>query len=245
MSSIEIPYGCYWSTPFAKWQGSLQHVNSVKLAAWVCRHELEKRSIDAADIDHGILGLTVPQHHTFYGLPWLTGMAGLDHVPGQTISQVCATGVRVILGGAQEITSGLATSSLVVTADRCSNGPHVYYPEPSGPGGTGTHEDIVLDNFSNDPLGGHAMVHTAENVAARHSISTEEQHDVVLMRQAQYQEALANEREFQKRYMSLPFEVPRRNLKERLTEQWKVTKASSNRLPTVSQSCARLSMAAQ
>ena len=210
MTSIEVPYGCYWSTPFTKWQGALQHLNSVELAAWVCRQEIEKRAIDPDLIEHGILGLTVPQHDSFYGLPWLTGMAGLDHVTGQTLSQVCATGVRVVLAGLQEVSSGLADVTLAVTADRCSNGPHVYYPEPGGPGGTGMHEDIVIDNFTSDPLGGHSMVQTADNVAARHSISTSEQHEVVLQRLAQYQDALADDRAFQKRYMSLPFDVPKR-----------------------------------
>jgi len=214
MMTVEIPYGCYWSTPFTKWQGAFQHLNSVEFAAWVCRREMEKRSIDPASIDHGILGITVMQHHSFFGLPWLTGLAGLNHVTGQTLSQVCATGVRIMLAGAQEITSGLAQVSLVVTADRCSNGPHVYYPAPRGPGGTGTHEDWVLDNFSCDPLGPHSMLQTAENVAERHSISTEEQHEVVMQRLEQYQAALADDRAFQKRYMSLPFEVPHPRLKK-------------------------------
>jgi len=52
------------------------------------------------------------------------------------------------------------------------------------------------------------MLQTAENVAARHQITTEQQHEVVLMREGQYRDALADECAFQKRYMSLPFEVP-------------------------------------
>ena len=65
-----------------------------------------------------------------------------------------------------------------------------------------------MDNFNCDPLGRHAMVQTAENVAAKHQITTAEQHDVVLRREAQYREALANDRAFHKRYMTLPFQVP-------------------------------------
>jgi acetyl-CoA acetyltransferase len=68
-----------------------------------------------------------------------------------------------------------------------------------------------LDNFSCDPLGRHAMIDTAENVAGKHQVSTGQQHDLVLRRQAQYQDALADDRAFQKRYMTLPFEVPAPN----------------------------------
>jgi acetyl-CoA acetyltransferase len=201
----EIPYGCYWSTPFARWQGAFASLNSIEFAAQVARRELAKREIPAASFDHGVLGLSVPQKHSFYGLPWLAGMAGLGHVGGPTIMQACATGVRTLLAGAQEIEGGLAAATLTVSCDRTSNGPHLYYPNPRGPGGTGAHEDWVMDNFNCDPLGPHAMLKTAENVAAKHKISTAEQHEVVLRREAQYREALGK---FQQRFMTLPFDVP-------------------------------------
>lgn len=214
MAQVEIPYGCYWSTPFAKWQGPLSHLHALEFAAWVARRELQARKIDTTLIDHGILGTTVIQHHSFFGLPWLTGLSGLNRVTGQTLTQACATGVRTLLAGQQEIASGLAKVALLFTADRCSNGPHVYYPAPGGPGGTGTHEDWVLDNFSCDPLGNHSMTQTAENVARKHGVTTAEQHAVVLRRLAQYAEATANGHAFQKRYMTLPFEVPSANFKK-------------------------------
>ena len=72
----------------------------------------------------------------------------------------------------------------------------------------------MLDNFSNDPLGGHAMVQTAENVARKYQITTAAQHDVVLRRGEQYAAALANDHAFQKRYMTLPFDVPSPNFKK-------------------------------
>ncbi|MSQ55167.1 MAG: thiolase family protein [Betaproteobacteria bacterium] len=204
----EIPYGCYWSTPFARWQGAFANLNSVEFAAHVVKKELAKRNIPVGAFDHGVLGFSVPQKHSFYGLPWLTGMAGMAQVGGPTLMQACATGVRVLLGGAQEIESGLASVALSVTCDRTSNGPHLYYPNPRGPGGTGLHEDWVMDNFGCDPLGQHAMVTTAENVAKKHGIGTAEQHEVVLRREAQYREALADDSAFLKRFMTLPFEVP-------------------------------------
>lgn len=202
----EIPYGAYWSTPFARWQGALASLNSLELAAEVARRELGRRGIGAGQLDHGVLGFSVPQKHSFYGLPWLAGMAGLGELAGPTVMQACSTGVRALLAAAQEVESGLAGASLVVTCDRTSNGPHLYYPDPRGPGGTGSHEDWVMDNFGCDPLGRHAMIQTAENVAKKHGIPSAEQHDVVLLREAQYRRSLGD---FQKRFMTLPFEVPK------------------------------------
>jgi acetyl-CoA acetyltransferase len=135
-------------------------------------------------------------------------MAGAPRIGGQTVMQACATGARALLAGVQEVEAGLATMSLVITCDRTSNGPHLYYPNPQGPGGTGAHEDWVLENFRCDPLGSHAMVRTAENVAARHRVSMAEQHDVVLRREAQYGAAKADNSAFLRRFITLPFDVP-------------------------------------
>jgi acetyl-CoA C-acetyltransferase len=204
----EIPYGAYWSTPFARWQGAFANLHSIQFAAHVAKSELAKRKIEGEAIEHGVLGISVPQRHSFYGMPWLAGLAGLGHVAGPTVMQACATGVRALLAAAQEVEAGVATTSLAVTCDRTSNSPHIYYPNPRGPGGTGVAEDWMLDNFNNDPLGSHAMIRTAENVAEKHQITTSEQHDAVLIREAQYKDALANGNAFLKRFMTLPFEVP-------------------------------------
>jgi acetyl-CoA acetyltransferase family protein len=204
----EIPYGCYWSTPFARWQGAFAHLHPIEFAAHVAKLELARRGIQPQVFDHGVLGFSVPYKHSFYGLPWFSGLVGAGQVGGPTLMQACATGVRVLLAAAQEIECGLADAALAVTCDRTSNGPHLYYPNPRGPGGTGAHEDWVMDNFSCDPLGRHAMVTTAENVAKKHGIDTAAQHAVVLMREQQYAEALADDAAFHKRFMTLPFPVP-------------------------------------
>ena len=210
----EIPYGAYWSTPFVRWQGSFANLHSVEFAAHVARRELERRKIDPQAFDYGVLGFSVPQKHSFYGLPWLTGLIGAKAVGGPTLMQACATGVRTLLAAAQEIEVGMAGTALVLNCDRTSNGPHLYYPNPKGPGGTGAAEDWVMDNFGCDPLGQHSMLATAENVAKRHGFSTAEQHEVVLRREQQYRESLADGAAFLKRFMTLPFEVPTPNFKK-------------------------------
>lgn len=215
--AVEIPYGAYWSTPFAKWQGSLQHLHAGTFAAHVAKNALAARNISPEIFDYGVLGQTTVQFQSFNGAPWPLAQAGLPHVAGPMLTQVCATGARVLLAAAAEIQLGMATAALALTADRVSNGPHIYYPAPAGPGGTGQSEDQILYNFSHDPMGGHSMAQTAENVAAKLGITKEEQHEVVLMRTAQYADAIADDRAFQRRYMTLPFDVPAPNYKRTQT----------------------------
>ena len=203
-----VPYGLYWSTPFARWQGSLAHLHSLEFAAHVARAELERRAVPASVFDYGVLGVTVPQAHSFYGLPWVTAMLGAPDVGGPTINQACATSARCLSLADDEVRNERAGCALVITADRTSNGPHIYYPNPDGPGGTGRHEDWVLDNFGHDPYARVAMVQTAENVAARYQVDTARQHEVVLRRYAQYAGACADGHKFLRRFMTLPFPVP-------------------------------------
>ncbi len=208
MTSSYIPYGAYWSSPFARWQGSLQHLNSVEFAAWVAKNALASREISSDIFDSGVLGMTVPQQYSFYGLPWLSGLVGATGIGGPTVSQACATSARVLSVAAQEVESGSADCILAVTTDRLSNGPHMYYPRPGAPGGVGAHEDPVTDNMGFDPYAHADMTQTAENCAAKWNVSTAQQHEVVVRRLEQYQDALADDSAFLKRFMSLPFEVP-------------------------------------
>ena len=201
LKNVFIPYGGYWSSPFVKWQGSLADENSVTLAASTAARWLQSREISPEVFTSVALGFTVPQKHSFYGAPWLAGLIGAPGITGPMYAQACATGARVLAGTAFEIEAGLTETVLGLTFDRCSNGPHVVYPAPNAPGGTADSENWVMDNFNKDPYAKNAMIQTAENVAKEHGISREEQDECTLIRNDQYNKALADDRAFQKRYM--------------------------------------------
>jgi len=204
-----IPYGGYWSTPFVKWQGSFANLHTLEFAAEVARRALAERKIQPTLFSSLYLGMTVPAPQSFYGAPWLAGLIGVDGITGPTFSQACATSARVIGSAAHALESAAdeAPAILCITADRTSNGPHLLYPNPLAPGGRGEAEDWVWDNFQCDPHAGNSMLETAENVAREHAISTAEQHQVVLMRHAQYEEALADDGAFHRRFLVAPVEV--------------------------------------
>ena len=210
-----IPYGAYWSTPFARWQGAFAHLHALEFGAEVTRRELAKRDIEPASIDSAVLGLTTPQHSSFHGLPWFMSMVGAPHVGGPSVSQACATGTQVLQLAAQAVELGSSGVALAACCDKTSNGPTVLYPDAGAAGGgRPVAEHWVLDNFNGiNPAVGYAdmpMFHTAENCARRWQITRSEQDAVTLRRYEQYGDALADEKAFHKRYMSLPFEVPGR-----------------------------------
>jgi len=204
---VFIPYGAYWSTPFIRWQGNFAHLHPLRFAASVTNAALQKRNIAPDTFDALFLGMTVPAEHSFYGPPWLAGLIGAPSISGPMLSQACATSARVIGSAAYEVETDGDRSILAITCDRTSNGPHLYYPNPFGPGGRGETEDWVWDNFNVDPYANNTMLETAENVAQEANITLEEQNEVTLLRYQQYQDALQDDAAFHHRYMVTPLEV--------------------------------------
>lgn len=202
-----IPYDAYWSTPFCRWQGSFAYLHSMVFAAEVCKGALAGRGISPAVFDEIILGMTIPQKSSFYGASWVAGMIGAVGITGPMISQACATSAKCVAGASEEIELGNNEAILVVTCDRTSNGPHIYYPNPMGVGGTGDKEDWVWDNFGYDPYAKNAMIETAENVAAEAGITKEEQDEVALLRFNQYKDALKDNSAFLNRFMVVPIDA--------------------------------------
>src|SRR5687767_12498199 len=132
LSEIRIPYGAYWSTPFARWQMSFANLHSIKFAAHTAKQIFTAKKLPIDAIDHGVLGLTVPQDKSFWGVPWMMSLAGAPTVSGPTVSQACATSARCLAIAAGEIIEGNASASLTVTCDRTSNSPTLLYPNPRG-----------------------------------------------------------------------------------------------------------------
>ena len=203
-TKVFIPYGGYYSTPFCRWQGSMQHDNAVFLGPNTARRWfLEKRKIDPTVIDYLYFGTTVAQHHWFFSHQMAGAIITDDKkfVPGLFIHQACSTSTTIVNLAAQNIELGMYEVCFGLMSDRCSNGPHTTWANPLGPGGEPYREDWNMDNFGGNPRVPVAMVETAENVAREAGITKEECDAVVLRRFEQYQDALANDRAFQKRYM--------------------------------------------
>jgi acetyl-CoA acetyltransferase len=207
--NVYIPYGGYWCTPFVKWQGSFANLHPLTFAADVAKRALAERKIQPSAFDALYLGMTVPAKGSFYGAPWVAALIGAEGITGPTFSQACATSARVIGSAAYQVETEYATRNaiLCLTADRTSNGPHMTYPNPNSPGARPDAEDWVWDNFNCDPFARNAMIETAENVAREEEITTQEQHEVMLLRYGQYQDALKDDAAFHRRYMVTPVEV--------------------------------------
>lgn len=203
-----IPYGGYYSSPFSRWQGSMQYDNAVSLGAMTARRWfLEKRGISPTVIDYLFFGATVAQNHWFVAHNWAAAILTDDEkfVPGLFVNQCCATSTTILNLAAQNLELGSYEVAFGLMADRCSNGPHTTWADPLGPGGQPDREDWNMDNFGGNPKHRAMMAETGENVAKElGDVTKEECDELVLYRYNQYQDALKNDRKFQKKYMFPP-----------------------------------------
>jgi acetyl-CoA acetyltransferase family protein len=208
LTKAYIPYRGYYSTPFCRWQGTMANENSIKLGATTAHRWIKKNNFDPMIFDYMYLGITIAQHHLFYSHTWAAAMLvdGAKDLPALMINQACTTSTTCIHLGAINIEVGTYDTAFALMTDRCSNGPHTIWPNPLGPGAEVESENWMMDNFNRDPWAGQKMIQTAENVAKELGTTREECDAVTLRRYEQYQEALADDRAFQKRYM-FPAEV--------------------------------------
>ena len=217
-----IPYGGYYSTPFTRWQGSMANENSIELGGKTARRWfLEKKKVDPAVLDYMYFGITIHQLHLFYSHNWSAGILtdNKKNLPGLMINQACSTSTTILQLAALAIEQGSYQVGFGLMADRASNGAHTVWPNPMGPGGEVIAENWMMDNFNSDPnvVPPLKMVQTAEAVAKLEGFTKEQCDAVVLRRYEQYQMALANDREFQKKYM-FPAEVKLSKKKSILVE---------------------------
>jgi acetyl-CoA acetyltransferase family protein len=204
-----IPLGFAWSSPFARWQGPLSELSSVDLAVDVTGRALAERGLAADAAVHWVLGTTVPQPTSFYGVTTIARRLGAPRATGPTIAQACATSAACLQAAATQVELGNHDLVVTVATDRTSNGPTMLWPSPSRSGGAPIVEHWVLDPMAADPTTGRSMLETAELVAEQGGFSRQELDDLTLLRHQQYSLALADDRAVQRRYL-VPVHVPGR-----------------------------------
>ena len=210
---VYVPYGGYWSTPFAKWQGSLAHLHAVKFAADVAKQALARAESVRVDIDcrgarhprscrstrstagRGWQRCSVPRTSR---VPWSRRRA--PRAPRVLIDRRAGDRARRRAHASSPSPPiGAATALTSTTRIR------------TGPGGTGDKEDRVMDNFGYDPWAKNSMLADRRERRGRSAhLARRSRTRSPCCASAQYQDALANDGAFQKSYMVLPLRRARR-----------------------------------
>jgi acetyl-CoA C-acetyltransferase len=163
-------------TPVGSFNGSLKATPATELGRTVIAAAVERAKIDPGDVSEVIMGQILTAGIGQNGARQAAVAAGIPvERTAYTINQVCGSGIRSVVLGAQAISQG--DSAIVVAGgqENMSLAPHCLYLR----GGTRIGDTSMIDTMIKDGLwdafNGYHMGITAETVAHQWQITREQQ----------------------------------------------------------------------
>jgi acetyl-CoA C-acetyltransferase len=156
---------------------SLKDIPPTKLGEIAIRAALGKANVDAAEIQHVVMGNVI---HTEPRDAYISRVAAVDagipvETPALTVNRLCGSGLQAVITAAQTIMLGDADLAIGGGAESMSRGGYLLPAERWGARlGNGMVLDMVVGAL-HDPFGHGHMGITAENIAARYEIGRAEQ----------------------------------------------------------------------
>jgi acetyl-CoA C-acetyltransferase len=183
-------------TPIGKYGGSLRDFTAPDLGVIAARAAIERAGVPAEEIDEVIFGHARQAGNGPNPARQIAVRAGVPHrVPAYTVNQACASGMKAIVLGYQEILLGNADAVLVGGTEALSRVP--YFLDGARWGARLGHQELV-DGMYRDgflcPLARMAMGETAEVLAEQYHITRLEQDGYALMSQERARRALESGR---------------------------------------------------
>ena len=164
-------------TPMADYTGKLKDFSALDLGGLAARAALERTGVKPDAVDHVVFGNVLQtSSDAVYGARHVGLRAGLPiEVPALTVNRLCGSGIQAAISGGQMIRLDEADIVLTGGMESMSQAPHVIRGLRNGLRlGQGTLEDTLWSALL-DTHCGCTMAGTAENCAAKYTVSREEQ----------------------------------------------------------------------
>ncbi|AWI54067.1 acetyl-CoA C-acyltransferase [Aquabacterium olei] len=180
-------------TAIGSFGGSLKDIPPAQLGALVIKTALERAGVAAKDVGHVVLGNVIP---TVPQDAYISRVAALEagvpqETPAFNVNRLCGSGLQAIVSAAQSILLGDCDVAIGAGAESMSRGAYLVTSNRWGARmGDVKMLDYMLGALHDPRLNIHMGI-TAENVAARHGISREQQDAYAAESQARAAKAIA------------------------------------------------------
>ncbi|MBU2957385.1 acetyl-CoA C-acyltransferase family protein [Paracoccus sp. 1_MG-2023] len=180
-------------TAIGTFGGSLAGIPPIELAATVTRAALERAGLAPDRIGQVVFGHVINTEPRDMYLSRVAMLeAGIPHTtPAMNVNRLCGSGAQAIVSATQALMLGDADFAIAGGAESMSRSPYVI---PSARFGAKMGDQSMLDMMTGAltcPMGTGHMGVTAENVAAEHDITREEQDAFAMESQRRAAEAIA------------------------------------------------------
>jgi acetyl-CoA C-acetyltransferase len=183
-------------TAIGTFGGSLAAVPPTHLGAIAGKAALERAGVEGGQIGHVVFGHVINTEPRDMYLSRVAAMeAGVpDSAPAMNVNRLCGSGAQAIVSVIQSLAMGDAQFGLAGGAESMSRGPHILSAARFGQKmGDVTAVDMMVGTLI-CPFGSGHMGVTAENVAAEHQISREDQDAFAMESQTRAARAIAEGR---------------------------------------------------
>ena len=179
-------------TAIGKYGGSLKDLSAPDLGVVVARAALERAGIEPGEVEEVIFGHARQAGNGPNSARQIAVRAGIPvSVPAYTVNKACASGMKAIVLGYQEIALGNADVMLVGGAEAMSRVP--YFLEGARWGARLGHQTVVDGMYQDGflcPLAKMVMGETGEVLAEQYHIPRDEQDAYALGSQQRAQHAI-------------------------------------------------------
>ncbi|NOW48049.1 acetyl-CoA C-acetyltransferase [Novosphingobium sp. SG751A] len=183
-------------TAIGDFGGGLKSFMPSELAGMVAAEAVKRAGVAPGDIGHVVFGQVIPSSAKDAYLARVAALnAGIPvETPALTVNRLCGSGLQAIISAAQMMMLGEAEITVAGGAESMSNAPYHDHGQRWGRKmGDGALVDALVQTLS-DPIDGYHMGITAENVAARHNVTREQQDALVVEGHARAVRAIAEGR---------------------------------------------------
>lgn len=180
-------------TAIGSFGGSLKDIPPAQLGALVIKTALERAGVAPKDVGHVVLGNVIP---TVPQDAYISRVAALEagvpqETPAFNVNRLCGSGLQAVVSAAQSILLGDCDVAIGAGAESMSRGAYLVTSNRWGARmGDVKMLDFMLGALHDPRLNIHMGI-TAENVAARHGISREQQDAYAAESQARAAKAIA------------------------------------------------------
>lgn len=193
MSASDIVILSAARTAIGTFGGSLAGIPPIALAGTVARAALDRAGLAPGRVGQVVFGHVINTEPRDMYLSRVAMLeAGIPHTtPAMNVNRLCGSGAQAIVSAAQALMLGDADFAVAGGAESMSRSP---YAVPSARFGAKMGDQVMLDMMTGAltcPMGTGHMGVTAENVAAEHGISREDQDTFAMESQRRAAAAIA------------------------------------------------------
>lgn len=177
-------------TAVAPFLGPLKDLPAAELGSIVIKEALKRANVSANDVDDVIMGQVLTAGCGQNPARQAAVKAGIpETIPAMTINQVCGSGLRAVMLGAQSIISGDVKVAVVGGQESMSQAPHAMHMRDGLKFGDAKFTDTMIYDALTDATDGYHMGITAENIVEKFEISREDQDAFAFASQSKAQAA--------------------------------------------------------